>query len=287
LVGRSIQLDGIDNLKLQRASWAIFFLRTPPVLVFASASMQVRASTGSRLFQEYQPAILSRTKKGSFMKTLVVNKIPQNAVYRDTMCFIILVFACFGTKAVSAQSSILEKQLEQSAAKQILEPMKEAMARSQRTIDRMNDPNVGKQLGDEKLSCGEIKKQLEDSIARYETQSAKYDAAVDAKNASTEKYAQDIGGVGGQLKQLGAGLASVTAGIFGGKVAGDAVARAATDSYLQAHGQQAKEANELGKEGEKLSAESDRGQALMRLGKAKGCTGLPSGPSTPVKPTHR
>jgi hypothetical protein len=221
------------------------------------------------------------------MKTPFVNKILQNAIYRDPMCFVFLVFACFGTKAVSAQPSIHEKQLEQSAVKQVLEPMKEAMARSQRMIDRMNDPNVGKLPGDEKLTCGEIKKQLEASIARYEAQSAKYDASVDAKNASTEKYAQDIGGVGGQVKQLGAGLASVTAGWYGGKVAGDAVARTATDSYLQAHGQQAKEVNELGKEGEKLSAESDRGQALMRLGKAKSCTGLPSGPSTAVKATQR
>jgi hypothetical protein len=280
-------LDGIDNLKLHRAPWAIFFLRTPPVLVFAGASMQLRVSTDSRLFQKYQPAILSRTKKGSFMKTLVVNKILQNAVYRDAMCFIFLVFACFGTKAVSAQSSILEKQLEQSAAKQILEPMKEAMARSQRTIDRMNDPNVGKQPGDEKLSCGEIKKQLEESIARYETQSAKYDAAVDAKNASTEKYARETYGIGGQLKQLGTGLGSLAAGLFGGEAAQDAVVAAATEPQLQALGKQAKEQNFLSSDGEKLTAESNRGQALMNLGKAKNCTGLPTGLSTSVKPTKQ
>lgn len=233
------------------------------------------------------------------MKNLLAGEIYQNhsrGPDREHLCgnirgqlamLVVLGFGFVSASSVSAQSSLHEKQLEQSAAKLVLEPANDAMARSKRMIDRLNDPNAGKQPGDEKLTCGEIKKQLEASIARYEVQSVKYDAAVDAKNASTEKYAEEMMGVGGQMKQLGAGFASVTARLFGRDVAGDAVARASTESYLQSAGQQAKESNDLGKDGEKLSEESARGHALMRLGKAKNCTGLPTGPSTTMKPAQK
>lgn len=155
------------------------------------------------------------------------------------------------------------KQLEASGA-----PIGDSMAR----LKRMTDPNAGRREGDEKLSCDQIRAELVETKKKYDAQQTRYDAMVDAKNASTERYVTATTGVAAQAGQLARGaLVGLTVGVFGTDEQRLAAGKAAVAPELAMRDQQIKEADELGATGEVLKSHHNRGTALVALGKTKAC----------------
>jgi hypothetical protein len=150
-------------------------------------------------------------------------------------------------------------------------PAAEGLAR----LKRMNDPNAGKRAGDENLSCEQIKTELAQTKQTYDELAAKYDAMVDAKKASTERYAQATTGFGAQASQLARGLVvGATVGLVGTDAMKESVGKAAIAPELAMRQQQIDEGNQLGAAGEVKHGYYKRGVALVALGKTKGCKGV-------------
>lgn len=142
-------------------------------------------------------------------------------------------------------------------------------------LNRMNDPNAGKRDGDDKLSCEQIKAELSETKQKYDEQATKYDAMVDAKNASTERYAEATTGIGAQISQLARGLVvGSTVGLFGTDAMKEAAGKAAVAPELAMRQQQIDESNQLADAGEVKQGYYKRGVALVALGKTKGCKGI-------------
>jgi hypothetical protein len=156
----------------------------------------------------------------------------------------------------------MAKQLEASGV-----PIGDSMAR----LKRMTDPNAGKRPGDEKLGCEQIRAEFEDTNRKYTAQSAKQDAAQEAVEADARKAQTEASGPGAVASGFLGGLAAVGAHAMG---AGDAYNEKLKAEVMATQAKRAAVQNQFAQEAEATKALADRGQTLMSLGKAKGCTGL-------------
>lgn len=138
-------------------------------------------------------------------------------------------------------------------------------------LKRMTDPNAGKRPGDEKLGCEQIRAQFDDTNRKYTAQSAKQDAAREAVEADARKAQTEASGPGAVASGFLGGLAAVGAHAIG---AGDAYNEKLKAEAVATQTRRANLQNQFTQEAEATKALADRGQTLMGLGKAKGCTGL-------------
>jgi hypothetical protein len=146
-------------------------------------------------------------------------------------------------------------------------PLQGAMTR----MNRMTDPNAGKRPGDEKLSCEQIKAEFDDTNRKYTAQSAKQDTAQEAVESDARKAQTEASGPGAVASGFLGGLAAVGAHAIG---AGDAYNEKLKAELMATQARRAALQNQFAQEAEATKALSDRGQILMSLSKAKGCTGL-------------
>lgn len=201
---------------------------------------------------------------------------PQTDAWRSLRCAVVAwsLGAGLAPFAATAQQSAkpgdmasglppdLMKQVQASGA-----PMGDPMAR----LKRMTDPNAGKRPGDEKLGCEQINAEFEDTNRKYNVQSAKQDAAQEAVEAEARKAQAEASGPGAIASGLLGGLAAVGAHAVG---AGDAYNEKLKAGATATQSKREALQNQFAKEAEGSKALADRGQTLMALGKAKGCTGL-------------
>jgi hypothetical protein len=148
-------------------------------------------------------------------------------------------------------------------------PAAEGLAR----LKRMSDPNAGKRPGDQKLSCDQIKAAFEETNRQYTIQSEKQDAANAAVEAEAAKLQAESSSPAAVAKGFIVGLAAVGAQAVG---AGDAFNEKLKADLLANEARKQAVLNQSGQEAEATTALADRGQALMNLGKAKGCKGIPT-----------
>jgi hypothetical protein len=146
-------------------------------------------------------------------------------------------------------------------------PLQGAMTR----LNRMTDPNAGKRPGDEKLGCEQIRAEFNGTNRKYTAQSAKQDAAQEAVEAAARKAETEASGPGAVASGFLGGLAALGAQAIG---AGDAHNEKLKGELVATQARRAAVQNQAAQEAEATKALADRGQTLMSLGKAKGCTGL-------------
>ncbi len=146
-------------------------------------------------------------------------------------------------------------------------PLQGGMAR----MNRMTDPDAGKRPGDDKLTCAQIKAELEATDLKYTAQEKRQEAARQAIEADARKAQAEASGPGAVASGFFGGLAAIGAQVVG---AGDAHNEKLKAEVIATQSRREALQTQFAQEAEASKALSDRGDRLMGLGRAKGCAAL-------------